>query len=103
MKNILMAAASTALLIVASSVAYYFVIVLPQQQSQSQQEAAQRDMEQQLAKLNAYEKCTTEMAQKGIAYISQQCPNGANNIIDYWKCSQKVQQTAYYQQHFTPY
>jgi len=58
-------------------------------------------MAQQLAKINAYEKCTTDMAEKSSAYISQQCPNGTNNIMVYWKCAENVQQSAYYQQHFT--
>jgi uncharacterized protein HemX len=121
MKNVLMASAAVALLIIAGSVAYYFVLFLPQQQSQSQkdisairravaptpqeqasqQTAMQKSEAQFQAQLNDYENCTMEIMQKGNAYIGQQCPNAMANITDYWKCSEKVQQSAYYQQHFT--
>lgn len=121
MKNVLMATATIALLIIAGSVAYYVVLFLPHQQSQSQRDisairaavaptaqvraqqetAAAQENAQLMAQLDAYMKCITDTSQKGSTYISQQCPNAITNITEYWKCSAKVQQTAYYKEHFT--
>ncbi len=121
MKNVLMGTAAIALLIAAGSVAYYFVRFLPHQQSQSQkdisairaavaptaqeqaqqQAAAQNDMAQLQAKLDSYLKCITDMAQTSSTYIAEQCPSSTTNMIYYWKCSDKVRQSAYFKQHFT--
>jgi hypothetical protein len=67
----------------------------------AQPQAAAEEKEAQLAaQLNAYEKCTTDMAQKDNAYISQQCPNSTTSIVDCWNCSEQVQQSAYFKEHF---
>src|SRR5262245_6637219 len=121
MKNVLMASVAVALLVAAGSVAYYFVVFLPQQQSQSQrdisairsavaptaqelaqqQTAAQKDMAQLQAKLDSYLQCITDRTQKGSTYISTQCPDAMTNIVDHWKCSDKIRQSAYFKEHFT--
>jgi hypothetical protein len=72
--------------------------VVPAAQEQALQEAAfQKTAAQEQTQLTAYESCF----KNAIDYINQQCPNSNSVTLNNWDCSRKVQQSAYYQQHFT--
>ena len=117
MKNALMASAAIALLITSGSIAYYFVLVLPQQQI-TITERHQRNKERggtggpgtSITGSGVSKNCSPganaahrlrELLQNAIDYINQQCPNSNSVTLNNWDCSRKVQQSAYYQQHFT--